>query len=281
MSDVLWKEKLFGCFKSKKVISLVVLAVFILGGGHYAYNYAGIVKIGKNSVAYSYGDVGKVYQVEQWIGDVIGSSVIKSRRDAFYYLVVSGIQKEILKGKDISVSTRKAIQSVESRTALKGLYAKIKRYLDDDYYRLFIEPMVINDVFAAYFKSNEPRKEVAQSIFQDALDLGLTEAAKKAEMKVVELFIPKNEQNAALVQELENQKGSVYKRIVESNREYSIIKPKDVGEKGVVFDAVVVRKKSLRQFLKDEMKNVPLEYSALSWYRENDLKKREGSIFVE
>lgn len=261
----------------RKVILFVAFLLVVWAVSYYFYSFASIVTVG--DVSYTYSDVNRVYKVEQWIGDILGSSIVKSKSDVLYNLVLAGIKKEILRKNNISISSVNAIQIMESRTILKGLYAKIKNYLDDDYFRLFIEPMAVDDTFAAFFTANEPQRKVANSIHQDALKIGLSEAAKKTDRQVVEVFIPLTQRNTDFISKIKEVKDQVYNAIVETDTHYSIVKLKDVKDNGVVVDSIVVNKKTMREFLKNEMKAVPINLNLHSWYREKDLKKKEGSIF--
>ena len=146
-------------FKNKfLIIGLSILLVSIVG--LFFYN-ATIVTIGNNGICYTYSDLRKLSKVEGWIGEVIGNTP-KTKEETLYYLILTGIKKEILTENNISILRDNAINIIEANTILKGLYDKIKRYMKEDYYRLVIEPMAVDDIFQLTSKRAKTQHQQSQ-----------------------------------------------------------------------------------------------------------------------
>ncbi len=266
----------------KNFLIIGLLIILISAGGGIFYNTA-IVTIGNSGSRYTYSDLSKLSKVDRWIGEVIGN-IPKTKKETLYYLIITGIKKEILKENNISILRDNAINTIEANTILKGLYGKIKKYMKDDYYRLVIEPMAIDDIFEAFFRSNNPSKKIAEKIHVQALKIGLKAASEKAEIEVWEMDIRENEKNHSIISEiklLNNKENKVYNKILEFDDNYVIIELKDIIETGVLVNRTIINKTTEHGFLKNKKKHIEIDFGLLSFFSENDLQNIDGSIFHE
>lgn len=268
----------------KKFFLIIGLSILLISiAGFFFYN-ATIVTIGNNGIRYTYSDLWKLSKVEGWIGEVIGNAQ-KTNKETLYYLIITGIKKEILKKKNISILRDNAINTIEANTILKGLYGKIKGYMKEDYYRLIIEPMAVDDIFQAFFRANNPSKKLAKKIHAQALKTSLKAASEKVGIEVWEMDIQENEKNHLIVSEIKtlhnNEKNKVYNKIFEFDDNYVIIELKNVIKTGVLVNRAIINKATEYDFLKDKKKNINIDFGLLSFFSENDLQKIGGSIFHE
>ena len=267
--------------KNFSIIGLTALLIFI--AGFFLYN-ATVVTVGDNSIRYTYSDLWKLSKVDGWIGEVIGNAP-KTKTETLYYLIITGIKKEILKKNNISILRDNAINTIEANTILKGLYGKIKKYMKNDYYPLVIEPIAVDDIFQAFFRANNPGKKIAEKVHKEALKIGLNAASEKEKIEIRQINIEENEKNHSIISEIKllNNRGKnkVYNKILEFQDNYVIIELKNIVETGIIVNRVIIDKTTEHNFLKEKKKNIEIDFGLLSFFSETDLQKINGSIFHE
>ncbi|MBW1616109.1 MAG: hypothetical protein JRJ49_06160 [Deltaproteobacteria bacterium] len=270
--------------QSKKIFLIIGLSILLISIAGFLFYNATIVTIGKNGINYAYSDLQKLSKAERWIGEVIGNTP-KTKKETLYYLIITGIKKEILKENNISILRDNAINTIEENTILKGLYGKIKKYMKEDYYRLVIEPMAIDDIFQAFFRANNPSKKLAEKIHAQALKIGLKAASNQAELEVWEMDIQETEKNRLIISEIKRlnnrEKNKVYNKILEFDDNYVIIELKDIIKTGVLVNRTIINKAAEHKFLQDKNKYIDIKFGLLSFFSKNDLQKIDGSIFHE
>ena len=262
------------------LVGLALGGVLVLGVAAYVVaRWVPMVSIGEQS-AFTWSDINRLYTVERWIGEVLGDSAVSSRRDVLYNLTVHGLQKEWLQREQIRPNRARATQTLEQRTVLKGLHQRIKDYLGDDYYRLYVEPVTMNTVFEAWYKERESGRRLARQLHAQALESGFGEIADKH--KATEVLVPDNEANRALVAQLSALKGSaVYDKMVDVGSAYLILPAQEakIVDGRISVRAVAVQKQPYAEVLSAVASRVPVEFSAVSVYDRDDLQRRENSIF--
>ena len=278
------------------LVTLALGGVLVFGLASYAVaRWAPMVSIGEQS-AFTWSDINRLYTVEQWIGEVLGDSAVESRRDVLYNLAIYGLQKEWLQRERIHTDRTRSTQALEERTVLKGLHNRIKGYLGDDYYRLYVEPVTMNQVFEAWYKEREPGLRLARVLHAQALESGFDKITETH--RTIEVLLPGTEGNRVLVAQLaalqarqpDDAVGSeadgqgqatVYEKMVDIGSAYLILPAQTatVKEQRLAVQAVAVQKQAYAEVLSAVASKVPVEFSVVSVYDREDLRYRENSVF--
>ena len=278
------------------LVALALGGVLVFGLAGYAVaRWAPMVSIGEQS-AFTWSDINRLYTVERWIGEVLGDSAVESRRDVLYNLAIYGLQKEWLQREQIHTDRVRSTQALEERTVLKGLHNRIKGYLGDDYYRLYVEPVTMNQVFEAWYKEREPGLQMARVLHAQALESGFDKITETH--RTVEVLLPGTESNRTLVAQLAALQArqsddavggvadgqgqtAVYEKMVDIGSAYLILPAQTatIKEQRLAVQAVAVQKQAYAEVLSAVASKVPVEFSAVSVYDREDLRYRENSVF--
>ena len=171
---------------------------------------------------------------------------------------------------------------------LKGLHNRIKGYLGDDYYRLYVEPVTMNQVFEAWYKEREPGLRMARILHAQALESGFDKMTETH--RTVEVLLPGTEGNRALVAQLAALQArqsddavggvadgqgqtAVYEKMVDIGSAYLILPAQTatIKEQRLAVQAVAVQKQAYAAVLSEVASKVPVEFSAVSVYDRKDL----------
>ncbi len=235
---------------------------------------------------YTHDDIHKQYVVEGWIGEVYGDPEEITHQDIVYNFTVAALQKEWLRQNNITLNRSNAIQSVEKSVRLKGLLKKIKGYLGNKYYALFVEPMEIDRIYKNVYRQSEQGRNLANGLHQLARSKGLEATSKERAINIEEFKIPPSGRFTQLADELKDMlkkkkrgKAAIYHRLVEVDQIYLVMRPKRVEKDAIIVEGFGVRKQSYRDFVANTITNFSVQFGLLSLYNKQDLLERNGGIF--
>ena len=266
-------------FKSKS-LSVSVMAVLLLLCAYFLYAKSAVVKIA--DAEYTYHDIEKNLHVEEMIVKVIGGQTI-SRSDVLYNLSVAAIQKQLLLNNQVDMKEQEMIELLEQTTPFKGLYNSIEQYLGDDYFRLFIEPIAVNQLAQSLFGNNNPRRSAAAAFHQQALAEGLETATANNGISSVEASF--NLESNPLGQKIVNwsqtneSENMVYPSLVDLDDSYIVVEYVSNDDNRAAVNIVSVPKQSYKNFMTGFAVSYQPVFSWFSLYGADDLKDKQNSIF--
>jgi hypothetical protein len=264
--------------KVKVALAVVVIVIF---SANFIWQGADAIIVNQQ-YHFSHNDINKLYDVETQLGEIIGTSVVKSKVDVLYNLVISAVQKSILNKNNIKIDKEKAVQLVEQNNQnFKGIYQKFKQQLgSEDYYRLLIEPVFISQTFLRFYYANEPAKRRSNVALKIAQEKGIKASAKEFKQEIVDVNIDKN--NAALMQKFLSFKPAkvdsvIYPRTIKIGGYIAILDLKFnkniVDAKGLTFKIM-----SYKDFLTKLSDKITMDFPIYSRYSLNDIYNKKGSI---
>ena len=235
-----------------------------------------------NQYHFSHNDIAKLYDIEQQLGDIIGTSVVESETDVLYNLVIAAAQKSILGNSGIKVEQDNAIAFVEQNNQVfKGFYEKAKQQMGlESYYRLLIEPIAISEAFLRFYNAVEPAKQRGEAVLKAAKIRGLSAVAAELKQDVVDVNIAKN--NTALLQEFSKFKKEgvfdvIYPKTIKIAGNIAVLnlnfKKEEVDITALVFKIV-----PYRQFITQLLANVDIAFPMFSRYAMGDIYNEKGSL---
>jgi len=202
----------------------------------------------------SLSDIWKIHRINRRIINLLDGSG-PSYRDSLYSAVLSAAAKELLETDGIRINRQNAVLAVESSHQLKGLLREIKEELGGSYYRLYVEPIAVMQVFSGYYRANDPALSLAESILKDARSDGLETAAKKAGEKTREVSFPASPDNVSVLEAAKGVKeGSILDRVVETPASFMVARLKKSTPQGVTFEVIEIPRTPPLRFCLDALK---------------------------
>lgn len=265
-------------------MNLVFKMILIVVFGFFAYFIwqATDAVVIDNQYHFSHEDINKLYEVETQLGDILGTSVIHSKDDVLYNLVISAIQKSILDKNGIKVQAEEATRFVEQNNQnFKGFYQNFKQQLgDDDYYHLLIEPVAISRVFLRFYNAVEPAQKKSNLALEAAKKYGLSAVASNLKQKIVDVNFIKN--NSILMKEFLKFKKSgisnvVYPSAIKINDNIAIFELNFKGSKLSV-KALVFKIVPYQNFLAQLAEKIMIKFPTFSRYSLKDIHSKDKGI---
>jgi hypothetical protein len=258
--------------KHKKSVVVFLATVAVMVAGVYGYNNAGIVKIGQHSTYYSYGDVFQVKSLSNELARMAGAkdSDQIGAKAAFQALVVAGAQKELADALKIGVNKDVAL-NMAMQSPYRGLLEQKRKSLGEDrFYRLFVEPMAMGEIFKQYYNAADPKRKLADEALALATSAGITAAAQKVGSTVKEAELPRTEQNALLFEAAGKAgEGRLLPQVIEDNVAFYVFQVKSIGDKSMKADILTIQRTAPGEFLNAELQknNIPIAARAYSVFR--------------
>lgn len=262
-----------------------VLTAFLFAGVVYAAAAnAPIVKIGAHSTTYTYTDIEEVHSFNSQIAGLGPKSkrVAASRDAVFQSLMLAGIEKEILDARNIPQGDKERIVlDIIADSPYGGLLEKEKAKLGDErFYKLFIQPVVVDRMFGNYYLAKDSAREIAANALKIAQSEGVAAAASKFGSEVQRRTIPVTSETAPLAEEAKMSLGAVLPKFVEDPTGYAVIQVIDVADNQMTLDVVSIPRQQIGEFIQQELDDtkVPVSDYFYSWFRVSRLKEQGGFL---
>jgi len=245
---------------------------------------APIVKVGANSTTYTYTDIHAVHSFNGELAELgpKGKKGAGSFNAVFQALMLAGIEKEILDARKIPQGDKDRItQDIINASPYGGLLDQEKKRLGEErFYKLFVQPVVVDRIFGEYYLAKENGREKAEKALRAAQSEGISAVATKIGVKVQRVTIPVMKETAQLVELAKASVGVVLPKFVEEPVGYAVMHVVDVNESQVVADAMMIPRQGIGEFIKQELKaaNVPVKDYFYSWFRVAALEKEGGIL---
>lgn len=258
-------------------VSVIVAVVTVL-----LYGVFPVVKIGANSTTYTYSDLAATRRVLNQINRAYGWPVL-SWKQVFQMLMLTGMEREILAAKGVTVSPEQATAFVDASIGLKGVMKAAKEDLGDErYYKSVIEPMAVDRAFRDYYVARDPNREIARKVLAEVQQFGLAGAAEKSKRKVVAIQIQRTPADSRLYDAAANAIGSVIPQVVEAPEGYLVVAPRSQQGEVIQADVIAIERQPFGEFVRNELKTgaVPVSYRFHSLFRAGSLEDAGGVFHV-
>lgn len=254
----------------------IFLVILILFSAWFFWKKSDAVII-DNNYHFTHNNIDDLYDVEMKLAKIKGSSVVNSKIDVLYNLVITSMQKTILKNNGVTIDKNNAISFVEKTNPnFAGFYKDIEKHLGDDYYKLLIEPVVISETFVKFYQSVEPARQKALAALKIA-GKGLEYIAKKSNKSIVKLNID----GKMLKKELIEKGSKIYKKVVKINGNFAIFRVNSINNNNAKIDAVMFKIVSYKNLLSQLTKEITVVFPFFSWYDNKDINNKKGSVLNE
>ncbi|WP_224962537.1 hypothetical protein [Geomonas subterranea] len=273
-------KNIFGSRAAKAVTASCLFAAAV----YAAAANAPIVKVGAHSTTYTYTDIEEVHSFNADLSSLGPKSkrVAASRDAVFQSLMLAGVEKEILDARKIPQGDKDRITlDIISSSPYGGLLEKERAKLGDErFYKLFIQPVVVDRVFGEYYLAKDSSRNTAVSALKVAQSEGLTVAASKFGSKVQRRAVPVTKETAPLVEEAKKSIGAIFPKFIEEPTGYAVMQIIDIAEAQMTADVVVIPRQQIGEFIQQELVDakVPVTDYFYSWFRVSRLKEQGGFL---
>lgn len=274
----------FGSFVGTRQGKAVLASCAVAVGAYIVAATAPIVKVGTHSTTYTYTDIQEVYSFNSKLA-AIGSKKKRgaaSRDAVFQTLMLAGIEKEIFDARKIPQGDKDRIAAdIVAASPYGGLLEEERAKLGDErFYKLFVQPVVMDRMFSEYYISKDSGRNLAQETLKVAQSEGLSSAASKVGGKVERKVIPVTKETSQLVDEARRSLGGILPKFIEEPGGYAILQVADINDTQLTADVVVIPRQQISDFIQQELADakVPVTDYFYSWFRVSRLKEQGGIL---
>jgi hypothetical protein len=256
----------------KKIIGtiLTLIALVIL---YIVWHSSSAVVI--NDIAFSHKNIDDVFAVEQKIAKNSTSNVVQNKTDVLYNLVLATLQKEILLANNIDFNAENNTQIIENFANFKEISAEIKQELQDEYYTLIIEPVIVNKLFYQVYENFNPAMQNATKILELLQKYQFDSVANAVNIKPVKLNIANS--HTELLQTLQQQTG-VYNKIIKLENKLIVANILGYDDNYIQTRSFVFEQPSYKDFLVAVLQTNAIKFPFYSLYSMEDIINKEGSV---
>jgi hypothetical protein len=200
-----------GFNKYRKYINMKKIIIILLAATITAYfvlmNSTAVI-IGDDE--FTHNDITNLFNIEQKIASNTETNVIKNKEDVLYNLVLTSLQKSILIESKVDLNKNQNTKIIENSNSFKSLYKETKESLGEtDYYRLMIEPVIVNKLFYDFYKKLDLSKKNAEKVLGLLQKYKFESVASAINIKPISVNIPKS--NKGLFKSLDSKLVSITK----------------------------------------------------------------------
>ena len=261
------------------------LSVFVgaTSAAYLIWTAVTILEVGKTPATLTYSDVAQYLSLSEEVGGVTAKSqTVSSLKQSFQTLAISQLKKEILLAENLGqYSLQEAAQKIEAESPYDKILSSRRQKLGDSrYFRLFIEPIVVSQLFEVYYDATDPNRKKVMETFQLAADSGLDAAAKQLGVSVVTTALPALPINRELIKFATENPGKTYPKVVAFTDAFAIVQPVEVTDSVLNCRTVSLPRTPLAEFIVSKQKTLGIQMtsSLLSWFRVSDLTSEKGPL---
>ena len=266
---------------TRKNVIGAATATFVCLVALVAFAKAPITKI--NGTSFTYADISDSQTVSGKMAGVVGAKKTPTAIEVFQSLVIAGVEKEILASLKTQINSEVATRMILENSPYRGLLEKEKQRLGDErFFKLFIEPAAVGELFQQYYNNKDPQRQVAVGALALAKSIGLTGAAQKTNVPPQEMSFARDQRNEALYASAKQVgAGNIIDSVIEDGNNFFVVQVVELTDRGVRASAITLPRSTPGDFLAGEMKakNISVKDSFYSLYRMADLTK-PGMIFA-
>lgn len=236
----------------------------------FAYPVLTIIKVG-HSTDISLRDARRYALASNSLMEIFSETPVSVKaNDALLNLTLVGIQKEVLSANKIEIPEKDATQLFEQKNKMfVGMTSKIRQKLGKDYYRLWVEPYIVNMVFNNYYTANEPNIKNAQEVSTYAKSNGLEAASQKYSLPINDISLSETAENTQLINYIKSLKPGIIDKPIDNGTTYLIAYYTGNQGNNYFLKVISVNKQLPKDFLMKkavELK-IPIEFKVWSIYR--------------
>jgi hypothetical protein len=266
-----------GFNKYRKYINMKKIIIILLAATITAYfvlmNSTAVI-IGDDE--FTHNDITNLFNIEQKIASNTETNVIKNKEDVLYNLVLTSLQKSILIESKVDLNKNQNTKIIENSNSFKNLYKETKESLGEtDYYRLMIEPVIVNKLFYDFYKKLDLSKKNAEKVLDLLQKYKFESVANAINIKPISVNIPKS--NKDLFKSLDNKIG-VYNKIISFDDKFIISNVLGYDKEYIKTNSFVFENIPYKNFLTKVLKMDSIQFPFYSLYSLEDIVNKKGSV---